>query len=351
MEEYAVATVRIEKWGDSYRLVELFNPTPDGTSKQPDVHERSPNEEDLHYMEEFYKPEEEGEATQAARFQSSIIRARSRVRELALCQHWDYFATFTLAEKKQDRFDLSGFIKDLGNWIRNYRKKYGSQLQYLIIPEQHKDGAWHAHGLLRNVAPDSLVKNEHGYLDMPYYRARFGYISLSKVKSHERCASYITKYISKDVEATADHMKKGQHLFYSSRGLAGKEILWVVTCPGHIQGGFKNEYGIFKWVKFEEVRHIIERDVRHREKVLHSEGGHCAKNVVDHCDRAARGGEGRAEHEAPGSGTQDRPQRRPAAYRLTRRYHLRGAGHIQGRRVTKTEAPKTADTLPLLSLS
>lgn len=346
-----MATVRVEKWGDSYRLVELFSQNTDSKNKQPEVHERSPNEEDLYYMEEFYTPEEEGETTQAARFQSSIIRARSRVRELALCQHWDYFATFTLSEKKQDRFDLRGFIRDLGNWIRNYRKKYGSQLQYLIIPEQHKNGAWHAHGLLRNVAPESLVKNEHGYMDMPYYRARFGYISLSKVKNHERCASYITKYISKDVTATAGHMEKGQHLFYASRGLAGKETLWVVTCPGHIQGGFKNEYGIYKWVKFEEVRTIIERDVRHREKVLHSERGHCAQNAVDDCNRIARGGEGRAEHEATRFGTQDCASRRATSYRLARGYTFCRTRVFQRRGVTISAAQKVADKLPLFKPS
>lgn len=346
-----MATIRIEKWGDSYRLVELFNTSPEKTSKQPEVHERSPNEEDLHYMEEFYTPEEEGETIKAARFQSSIIRARSRVRELALCQHWDYFATFTLSEKKQDRFDLRGYIRDLGNWIRNYRKKYGSQLQYLIIPEQHKDGAWHAHGLLRNVSPDSLVKNEHGYLDMPYYRARFGYISLSKVKSHERCASYITKYISKDVTATADHMEKGQHLFYSSRGLAGKEILWVVTCPGHIQGGFKNEFGIYKWVKFEEVRQIIERDVCHREKVLHSERGRSAPDIGAPDDRTASGGTGcPGQKEADGREGRS-AQSRTTSYRLARGYHVCRAGDFQRRGVTFSPTPKTADALPLFKPS
>lgn len=263
--------VRIEKWGDNYRLCELFcNNVHSPSQPQDHVAEHSKNEEELHYMEEFYKPDEEGDNIKSIRFMSSIIRARSRVRELALCQQWEYFITLTLDENKQDRFDIAAYIKALGNWIQNYNKKYKCKLQYLIIPEQHKNGAWHAHGLLRGVAPDSLCKNEHGYLDLPYYRKRFGYISLGRVKSHERCASYITKYISKDVQSTSEHMKKGAHLFYASRGLQGKEILWVATTPQHLQGGFKNEYGIFKWVKWGEVQRLIEADVHHRGEILYN---------------------------------------------------------------------------------
>lgn len=265
--------VRIEKWGDSYRLSELFAYDTDSAPPQPVVHEPSKNEEDLHYMEEFYRPDNAEEIEEKGRFLSSVIRARSRVRELAMCQHWEYFVTLTLDETKQDRFDISDYIKKLGYWIQNYNRKYGVKLQYLIIPEQHKNGAWHAHGLLRGVAPDSLCKNEHGYLDLPYYRNRFGYISLGRVKSHERCASYITKYISKDVKSTSEHMKKGAHLFYASRGLKGKEILWVATTPQHIQGGFKNEHGIFKWVKWDEARRLIEADVHHRGTILHNRQG------------------------------------------------------------------------------
>ena len=260
--------VKIEKWGDSYRLVELFSTFGNEANicKEKKV---SRNEEDLHYMEEFYRPLDYEKTEKAARFLSSIYRARSRVKELALCQKWEYFATFTLAEEKQDRFDIKQYVKDLGNWIGNYRKKYNCNFQYLIIPEQHKNGAWHAHGLLRNIAPESLTVNKNGYLDLPYYRNRFGYISLSKVKSHERCARYVAKYIAKDSESTARALEKGAHMFYSSRGLKGKETLWVVDLPQHITGGFKNEFGIFKWTDWKEVEQLIRYDTAERERILH----------------------------------------------------------------------------------
>lgn len=325
--------VRVEKWGDNYRLSELFSNDSNSAPPQPIVHEPSKNEEDLHYMEEFYRPENAEEIEEKGRFLSSVIRARSRVRELAMCQHWDYFITLTLDETKQDRFDIADYIKKLGYWIQNYNKKFGIKLQYLIIPEQHKNGAWHAHGLLRGVAPDSLCKNEHGYLDMPYYRNRFGYISLGRVKSHERCASYITKYISKDVKSTSEHMKKGAHLFYASRGLKGKEILWVATTPQHIQGGYKNEYGIFKWVKWDEARRYIDADVHHRGEILHNRQGNERYAACDSRGRdEARGEDGGLSRQHEGR-TRERPQVRARYARPTRRFAIcRGRYRSMGKR-------------------
>jgi len=163
---------------------------------------------------------------------NNLCRARSRIRELALCNDWSHFVTLSLNGEKIDRYDLDGYVKKLGQWINNYTKKYGVKLKYLLIPEQHKDGAWHMHGLMNDISPDSLNKNEHGYLDMPYYKDRFGYISLSPVKDGKRIASYITKYVAKALQATSIELCK--HSFYHSRGLKGAELIhedYAATIP------------------------------------------------------------------------------------------------------------------------
>lgn len=244
---------RVEKWGDVWRLVE-FKSTPRGQHprEQPKVHKIS-HEDEGEFWERKWQEEEDGEKR---RFESSISRARARVRELAYCNPWDYFATFTLAEEKQDRFDLRQFVKDFGNWIGNYNKKYKCSLKYIIIPERHKSGAWHAHGLLSGLAPDSLVINEHGYLDLPYYRARFGYISLSRIRDNKKTANYVTKYITKDSAATADTMQKNAHLFYASRGLKGREILWQGASK--FDGGYKTLWCTVKYTSsWDEVTDVI----------------------------------------------------------------------------------------------
>lgn len=113
---------------------------------------------------------------------------------------------------------------------------------------------------LHDLSSDSLVTNEHGYLDIPYYRNRFGYISLSPIKSREKVGRYITKYISKDIALCKG--KLNAHMFYSSHGLAGKELLhecYVVSAP---TGAYENEYTFSSWFEgLDEALNSVDSDV------------------------------------------------------------------------------------------
>src|SRR5690606_17193957 len=62
-----------------------------------------------------------------------IARARTRVFEYAACNNFDYFITLTINDKKLDRDDLKEYIKKLGQFIRDYRKKHEANIQYLLI--------------------------------------------------------------------------------------------------------------------------------------------------------------------------------------------------------------------------
>ena len=106
---------------------------------------------------------------------NNVIRARTRVFELAICNNFEYFITLTINDEKLDRYNLKGYIKKLGQFIRDYRKKHSTDIQYLLIPEKHKDGAWHVHGLIKGIPADQLQKNEYGYLDWEEYKKRLGY--------------------------------------------------------------------------------------------------------------------------------------------------------------------------------
>lgn len=156
------------------------------------------------------------------KLENNISRAKSAITEYALCNDWEYFVTLTIDKTKQDRYDMKKYMHDLGIWIGNYNKKYGTKLSYIIIPEKHTDGATHCHGLFNGVAAESLVYNKNGYLDMPYYFNRFGYISLSPIKNKDACAFYMTKYITKDMTCRLEDL--GEHLYYCSRGLKRKEV-------------------------------------------------------------------------------------------------------------------------------
>lgn len=194
---------KLYRYGDQYKLQIRKNPV-------NLLHKRN--------SEDDFSPSENTE-----KLEQSFSRARARVMELGLCNDWDYFVTLTLDREKYDRYALPVWQRDLSQWIRNQRRLHGGPLRYLLIPEQHEDGAWHMHGLVTGIDVESLELNNYGYLDWPAYRRKFGFISLSKIKNRVACGRYISKYVSKDLGARAADI--GAHLYYASHGLKGKELV------------------------------------------------------------------------------------------------------------------------------
>lgn len=150
---------------------------------------------------------------------NNIARARSKIFEYAICNEFEYFVTLTLNRDYLDRYDLKEYIKKLGQFIRDYRKKYKVNVQYLLIPEKHIDGAWHMHGLLKGIPKEQLKINKHGYKDWEAYSKRFGYISIDDIRSQIAVSKYITKYISKSIDTGRGVTEKESKLYYCSRGL------------------------------------------------------------------------------------------------------------------------------------
>lgn len=159
---------------------------------------------------------------------ASLSRSRRVILELGLCNSWDYFFTCTLDESKFDRYDLKSFNKALSQFIRDCRKKYGSTISFVLIPEPHKDGAWHMHGLISGLPSSALsdfVPGIHpqklcnrGFKNWNDYSRKFGFCSLSPIRDPVRVGFYITKYITKDLCQRKSDI--GSHLYYASHGLS-----------------------------------------------------------------------------------------------------------------------------------
>lgn len=161
---------------------------------------------------------------------NSFSRARSMVLQYALCNPWTYFFTGTLDRQKFDRYDLDTFNSRLTQFIRDKRKIYESKIQYLLVPEKHKDGAWHIHGLVHNLpdaavcgfappAPKKLI--DGGFLNWPDYMHKFGFCSLAPIRDPIATAYYISKYVSKDLAQREGDL--GKHLYFHSRPLKKAE--------------------------------------------------------------------------------------------------------------------------------
>lgn len=175
---------------------------------------------------------------------NNISRAKSKVFEYAYCNQWDYFVTLTISPEKYDRYDLKTYIKDLGKFINNYNKIHHSKISYVLIPEQHKDGAWHMHGLISGILSKHLEMNKNGYLDFPMYARKFGFCSLSHIKSHEAVSKYITKYVTKELFSRS----YGERCYYCSKGLKKAELLYQLENidPDFIEWDFEHEDGYCK---------------------------------------------------------------------------------------------------------
>jgi hypothetical protein len=166
---------------------------------------------------------------------NNISRAKSMIFEYAACNEFDYFVTFTLSKDKHDRYDLTGFIKKLGQDIRDLRKRKGIDIKYLLIPEPHKDGAWHMHGLIKGIPLEQLelftledklpnrlldmIKKGRKIYNWPLYSEKYGFCTLEKVRSQIAISKYITKYISKALRVELSREKE-KKLYYNTKGLS-----------------------------------------------------------------------------------------------------------------------------------
>lgn len=203
-----------------------------------------------------------------SKLSNNVARARTRVFELALCNNFEYFITLTINDEKLDRYDLKGYIKKLGQFIRDYRKKYEVDIQYLLIPEKHKDGAWHVHGLIKGIPEDHLHINEYGYLDWQAYKDRIGWCSIDKVRNKEAVSKYITKYIRKSFDTDRGITEKENKLYYCSRGLRRPQKKKEGTLNGYqldkVPFDYENDYvrtGILTASQYKQVVKMLDTDI------------------------------------------------------------------------------------------
>ena len=168
---------------------------------------------------------------------NNIIRARSQILDYCLCNKFEFFVTITI-NPKYDRCNLDWLRRKTSQIIREMRIKYGGEFKYILIPEQHKDGAWHMHGLFDKDFGQDFYLNEHGYLDWNSYDS-IGYSSISIIRDYLATIRYITKYIRKDFSKR----EKSKHLYFCSHNLiSSNKILDVVIRNDNLQYDFVNQY-------------------------------------------------------------------------------------------------------------
>lgn len=162
----------------------------------------------------------------------SINRTIQSIYEYSLNNNWDWFVTLTFSPGKvKDRTDYRELVGKSRKWCDNMKQKYAPDFKYLLVPEKHKDGSYHLHALLANCGAmrfeDSgrVAVGDKAYIrtkenkDKPWIyniaQWKLGFSSATKVQSSVRCASYITKYITKELCIGLKNYRR----FYPSRNL------------------------------------------------------------------------------------------------------------------------------------
>ena len=176
---------------------------------------------------------------EASKMDESLSRSRRTIRDIILCNKFDYFCTFSFNAAKVDRYSYSACKKEITRVFKQYKDDRSSDFRYIIVPELHKDGAIHFHGLVNGLRPGDLtvpdmiwkrdrrngvlmrVPNTMGYVDWVYYSSKLGYFSCSRIKHYEKCARYVSKYITKDLI----NMQRGKRIFFCSHDLKRPELI------------------------------------------------------------------------------------------------------------------------------
>lgn len=217
--------------------------------------------------EEEYRSGKKNTAENEEKLEASLSRTKSKIFELALCNKWQWFVTLTLNPEYHDRKDLKSYKTKLSTWIKNYNRLHKTDIKYLLIPENHKDGSWHMHGLIMGLPTEHLhefteneklpikiliaIKQGHKLYSWPAYARAFGYISISKIINAESVSKYITKYITKDLVNT--RIGLNEHLYYCSQGLKRSEVIYQGKLAKDLDEDYSNDY-----VKIKTVRNLAE---------------------------------------------------------------------------------------------
>lgn len=180
-------------------------------------------------------------------------RAYTAVKDIALSNVFELFATFTFKEGR-DNPDLCK--QKMNGWLKRQRK-YDKSFQYVIVSEFHKDGkSLHFHALIsgyggrlvRATNPKTgnpLVKGRRKVYDFPNYT--LGHSEVYEIGETEedriRSGFYLLKYIKKEMPSF-----KNKKRYWSSRGLnkpitiENPEEWYFAFTPDHL---IETEYGKF----------------------------------------------------------------------------------------------------------
>ena len=169
------------------------------------------NDDKREWMTEIKENSAEEESLRISR-----SRTIKKIYDIGRSNSWEWFFTFTFNPDKVDSLNYSVTSKKLSVWLMNIRKKC-PDMKYLVVPEQHKSGRWHFHGLFSNVSElDFSVSGKYTDAGQIIYNVDsygLGWSTAIKLDGSSAVVSYMTKYITKSL----CEITKGKKRYWASR--------------------------------------------------------------------------------------------------------------------------------------
>lgn len=172
---------------------------------------------------------ETSDAMQERSRKVSMARTVNRVYYLTRSNVWDWFVTLTFNPDKVDSFSYEECVKRLSKWLNNCRRA-SPKLKYLVVPELHKSGRYHYHGLFAHCDGLRFVDSGHKAGGQSIYNIgsyKLGFTTATKVSSTEKVSKYVTKYITKELCGVTFGRKR----YWASRNLDEAETQEYILEP------------------------------------------------------------------------------------------------------------------------
>ena len=150
---------------------------------------------------------------------NSLKRTKQSIYDITRSNSWEFFLTLTLDPVKVNRYDYSECSSKVSKFFQNIKSRKCKDLKYIIVPELHKDGAYHFHGLFSNCEGlnfvDSGFKDKKGRVIYNFLDYSLGFTTATKVMDTFKVSNYITKYLTKELVLNTPNKKR----YWATRNL------------------------------------------------------------------------------------------------------------------------------------
>ena len=135
----------------------------------------------------------------------------NKIYDISRCNEWELFVTLTFNPSVVDSFNYDEVSRKLQNWLIVLRRKC-KNLKYIVVPELHKSGRFHFHGLFANCnglkLVDSGKRDKKGRTIYNIDNYNLGWTTATKITNTDAASKYIAKYVTKVLFKNTMHKRR-----------------------------------------------------------------------------------------------------------------------------------------------